>query len=281
MYVNSPHILLQRLTTQCLKQPIFAAFLIMSNFSGKFFGAILGWFLGRIDGAIAGFLLGAIFDEYIKSQRGGTKPSGNIHLESILDGNFNFILVSLSAAVMRSDGITTRSELDYVKDFFVKQFGVEKTKQDLLMLREALKTDIPLDKICGAARVKMNYHSRLQLLHYLFGIAYADGTLSIPEQTILNRIAIFLEISPMDFRTVGAMFGGETPATATNKAYEILGIERNSTEEDIKKAYRQLALKYHPDRVTHLGEDVRKAAEEKFKKIQQAYETVKKEKGLA
>lgn len=149
------------------------------------------------------------------------------------------------------------------------------------MLREALKNDIPLDRICAAARTKMNYHSRLQLLHYLFGIAYADGRLSLAEQNVLLRISTFLEINPMDFRTVGAMFGGGGTAVSSSKAYEILGIEKNSTEEDIKKAYRQMALKYHPDRVTHLGEDVRKAAEEKFKKIQEAYETVKKEKGIA
>jgi len=253
------------------------------RFSGKVFGAFIGWFLGRLDGAIAGFLLGAIFDEYVKSNnKGATRNNNNIPLENIVDGytgDFNFILVSLTAAVMRSDGKTTRSELDYVKDFFVKQFGVEKTKQDLLMLREALKQQIPLDRICTAARLKMNYHSRLQLLHYLFGIAYADGDFSRAEQEILNRISIFLEITQMDYGTVGAMFGKST--VFSNTAYKILGIEKNFTEEEIKKAYRQMALKYHPDKVTHLGDDVRKSAEEKFKKIQEAYEAIKKEKGFA
>jgi len=251
----------------------------------KFFGAFIGWVFLRFDGAIAGFIIGGIVDVYINSKANNKGFSGNNQnstLDSIIDqytGDFNFILVSLTAAVMRSDGKTTRPELEYVKDFFVKQFGVEKAKQDLLMLREALKQDISLDRICAAARGKMNYHSRLQLLHYLFGIAYADGYLSPAEQNVLLRISAFLEINPVDFRTVGAMFGGNS--TPSNRAYEILGIERNTTEEEIKKAYRQMALKYHPDRVTHLGEDVRKAAEEKFKKIQEAYEAIKKEKGFA
>jgi DnaJ like chaperone protein len=251
----------------------------------KFFGAFIGWVFLRFEGAVAGFLIGSFVDAYLNSQQSGNKGftgnNSNSTLDSILDnytGDFNFILVSLTAAVMRSDGKTTRSELDYVKDFFIRQFGVEKTKQDLLMLREALKQDIPLDRICAAARGKMNYHSRLQLLHYLFGIAYADGSLSSAEQNLLMRISTFLEISPVDFRTVGAMFGGTT--APANRSYEILGVERNATEEEIKKAYRQMALKYHPDRVTHLGEDVRKAAEEKFKKIQEAYEMVKREKGF-
>ena len=250
----------------------------------KFFGAFAGWIFLRFDGAIAGFIVGGIVDVYLNSKvtiKGFTGSNQNNTVDSIINqytGDFNFILVSLTAAVMRSDGKTTRPELEYVKDFFVKQFGVEKTKQDLLMLREALKQDIPLDRICAAARGKMNYHSRLQLLHYLFGIAYADGYLSPAEQNILLRISTFLEINPVDLRTVGAMFGGNT--APANRAYEILGIERNATEEEIKKAYRQMALKYHPDRVTHLGEDVRRAAEEKFKKIQEAYKAVKKEKGF-
>ena len=254
----------------------------------KFFGAFIGWIFLRFEGAVAGFLLGTLIDGYISSQQpgkkgftGDTQHSPFDNMADYYTGDFNFILVSLTAAVMRSDGKTTRSELEYVKDFFVKQFGLEKTKQDLLMLREALKQDIPLDRICAAARAKMNYHSRLQLLHYLFGIAYADGTLSQTEQNILWRISAFLEINPADFKTVGAMFGGSGTTALGTRAYEILGIERNATEDEVKKAYRQMALKYHPDRVTHLGDDVRKAAEEKFKKIQEAYEAVKKEKGFA
>jgi len=120
----------------------------------KFFGAFFGWFILRFEGAIAGFIIGTAVDGYLSSQQQGKKGfTGNTQfsgVDSILDqytGDFNFILVSLTAAVMRIDGKTTRSELDYVKDFFVKQFGVEKTKQDLLMLREALKQDIPLNRI--------------------------------------------------------------------------------------------------------------------------------------
>lgn len=253
----------------------------------KFLGAVIGLIFLKIDGAIAGFFIGSIVDSLLNSQQSSQKgPAGNNPLDNVMNqytGDFNFILVSLSAAVMRSDGITTRQELDYVKDFFVKQFGIEKAKQNLLQLREALKQDIPLDRICSGARTNMNYHGRLQLLHYLFGIAYADGRLSIEEQQVLQQIAGYLNLSAMDYRTIAAMFGGSATSAAVNstKAYEILGIDRNATEEDIKKTYRQLALKYHPDRVTHLGEDVRKSAEEKFKKIQEAYEIVKKEKGFA
>jgi DnaJ like chaperone protein len=250
----------------------------MSNI-GKVIGAAGGWLLARFEGAFAGFILGGIVDEFISSpNQNNTRTSySNDPFSSAPAGDFNYSLLALSAAVMKSDGQTTRSELDYVKDFFLRQFGVEKTKENLLLLRDLLKKNLSLESICVPVRQNMNYNGKLQLLHYLFGIANADKRLSSEEQTILNRIAILLGISPMDFRSIAAMF-----APASNDAtYEMLGVKPDASEEDIKKAYRQMALKYHPDRVSHLGEDVRKSAEEKFKKIQSAYDDIKKMRGFS
>ena len=259
------------------------------NITGKFFGAVIGWVLGRFEGAAFGFLVGALYDMYANPGRGNDKGpganTGNTAFDSSMSDspiNMDYILVSLSAAIMRSDGTTTRSELDYVRNFFLRQFGMERTKQDLLMLREALKQSIPLDRVCNMARAKMNYQTRVQVLHYLFGVACADGRFSSQEQSVLNRIAIYLRISPTDYNTIFSMYGGARAARPVNNStYETLGIARNATEEEIKKAYRQMALKYHPDRVTHLGEDARKTAEEKFKEIQEAYEAIKKDKGFS
>ena len=62
--------------------------------------------------------------------------------------------------------------------------------------------------------------------------------------------------------------------------YEVLGVDKSASAEDIKKAYRKMAIKYHPDKVATLGEDVQKAAEEKFKAVNQAYEAICKERGI-
>ncbi len=75
--------------------------------------------------------------------------------------------------------------------------------------------------------------------------------------------------------SVFAMFGA-----GADDAYKILGIEKDASDDDVKKAYRSMAMKHHPDKVANLGEDVRKAAEEKFKSIQNAYERIKRERGL-
>jgi DnaJ like chaperone protein len=245
---------------------------------GKIVGIAGGWLVARWEGAFAGLLLGSLFDEYM----GGTnKQSGFTFRTSssyahIPYNDFNLNLLALTAIVMRSDGQATRSELDYVRNFFIRQFGVEKTRENLLILRDMLKQNIQLETICLPLSQNMAYNSRVQLLHYLFGIAHADNSFSIEEQNLLNRIAQLLGIGTVDFRSVAAMY---VPANS-DAAYEILGIASNSTDEEIKKAYRQMALRFHPDKVSHLGEDVRRSAEEKFKKIQAAYEDLKKIRGF-
>ena len=62
--------------------------------------------------------------------------------------------------------------------------------------------------------------------------------------------------------------------------YRVLGITPDATDEEVKKAYRKMAVKYHPDKVATLGADVQKAAEEKFKAISQAYEAICRERGI-
>lgn len=254
-----------------VKQPYFC---IMSNI-GKIVGVAGGYFIARWEGVFAGLILGSIVDEFLSKP--GEPKSGihfKVHTGPVVD--FNYSLLALSAAVMQSDGKTTRSELDFVRTFFIRQFGEEKTRQNLLILRDMLKQPISLDNVCFPLKQHMAYNGRIQLLHYLFGIAHADGNFTPVEEHTLNRIAQLLGVSMVDYRSVAAMF---VPAS-NDAAYDILGVSPNATNDEIKKAFRAMALKYHPDKVGHLGEDVRKAAEEKFKKLLAAYEDIKKMRGM-
>jgi DnaJ like chaperone protein len=116
---------------------------------------------------------------------------------------------------------------------------------------------------------------RLQLIHYLFGIARADGHVDSNEVNTVQTIANYLNVSSKDFDSIKAMFYKDV-----NSAYQILEITSSANEDEIKKAYRKMAIKYHPDKVSALGEEFQKAAKEKFQKVQEAYETIKKEKGI-
>ena len=233
----------------------------------------LGWAFGGPLGGIIGYAIGALFSgngpRVIRSQVEDT--FGNTEEKR----DFNVTLLVLSAAVMKADGNVKRSELDYVKRFFLQNFGQERAENYVKMLREILEKEYNLYEISQQVGRYMDYSSRLQLLHYLFGIADADGRVSPEELSVINTISDYMGITNSDFQSVKAMFIKET-----DSAYKILGVDANATDEEVKKAYREMAKKNHPDLVSNLGEEVREAAEKKFQEINAAYETIKKQRGI-
>ena len=233
----------------------------------------LGWAFGGPLGGIIGYAIGALFSgngpRVIRSQVEDT--FGNTEEKR----DFNVTLLVLSAAVMKADGNVKRSELDYVKRFFLQNFGQERAENYVKMLREILEKEYNLYEISQQVGRYMDYSSRLQLLHYLFGIAHADGRVSPEEMSVINTISDYMGITNSDFQSVKAMFIKET-----DSAYKILGVDANATDEEVKKAYREMAKKNHPDLVSNLGEEVREAAEKKFQEINAAYETIKKQRGI-
>jgi len=189
--------------------------------------------------------------------------------------DFKLSLLILIAAVIKADGKVMKSELDYVRSFLLKQFGEAELQEQMLFIRDVLKQDIDVEKVSVQIKDYMDYSSRLQLLHFLFGISLADGFVHPSEVDLISKIASYLGIRSSDFDSVKAMFlkDEESP-------YKILGISHDASDEDIKKAYRMMALRYHPDKVSHLGEDVKKAALEKFQELNNAYQKIKKIRGI-
>lgn len=234
---------------------------------GKWIGGGLGWAFGGPLGAIIGFAIGSIFSNSSESDQ----YIGNTAQQR----DFNVSLLVLSAAVMKADGSVKKSELDYVKRFFLTNFGQERAEKYILMLREILKQDIQVYEVSQQVGRFMDYSSKLQLLHYLFGIASADGSTHDNEIDVISIIAKYMGVSSSDFQSIKAMF-----VQQVDSAYKILGIDSNATDEDVKKAYREMAKKYHPDKVAYLGEDVRKSAEQKLQEVNEAYEKIKKQRGF-
>ena len=234
---------------------------------GRWIGGGLGWAFGGPLGAIIGYALGSFFSNNSESdQYIGTTSQQK---------DFNVSLLVLSAAVMKADGFVKKSELDYVKRFFLTNFGQERAEKYILMLREILKQDIHVQEVSQQIGRFMNYSSKLQLLHYLFGIASADGSTHENEVNVISTIAQHMGISISDFQSIKAMFIQEV-----DSAYKILGIDSNATDDEVKKAYREMAKKYHPDKVAYLGEEVRKSAEQKLREVNEAYEKIKKQRGF-
>lgn len=239
----------------------------MAKFS-KFLWGGLGWAIGGPIGGIIGFALGTMIDH---SKTVTVEGSGG----TTLPGDFGVSLLILCAAVMKSDNKLLKSELEYVRRFFISQFGAEHAQERMLLFREILKQDYSLADVCMQIDANLDYPSKLQLVHLLFGLANSDGELHPAEMDTIRFIATQLHISSSDLNSMSAMFVKDT-----SSSYDILEISRDATDEEIKKAFRKLAALHHPDKVEHLGEDFRKSAQEKFKSINQAYTQIKKERGI-
>ncbi|OYT16936.1 MAG: molecular chaperone DnaJ [Bacteroidetes bacterium 4572_77] len=241
---------------------------------GKWVGGGLGWAFGGPIGGLVGFMFGSMFDG------GSSKGSGyqSHPYESggrTQSGDFSMSLLVLSAAVMKADGVVKKAELDYVKQFFQTNFGSEKTSQLMLVLRELLKKEINHQEVSLQISRNMDYSSRLQLIHFLFGIALSDGQLHETEVNMISNISGYLRLSTADYNSVKAMFVKDV-----DNAYKIMEISADASDEEVKKAYKKMAIKYHPDKVAHLGQDVQKAAKDKFQQLNTAYEEIKKQRGI-
>jgi DnaJ like chaperone protein len=238
---------------------------------GKWIGGGLGWAFGGPIGGLVGFMVGAAIDGVSTNSAVGDA----VHLRQTTPGGYVMSLLVLIAAVMKADGKVVRSELDYVKQFLVHNFGEESAKEALKMLQDLLNQTIPVTDVCQQIRQNMNYSARLQLVHFLFGIANSDGKVDPSELELINHICLTMGISENDYQSIKAMFIKET-----GSAYKILEIEPTATDEEVKAAYRRMAMKYHPDKVSYLGDDFQKAAKEKFQKVNEAYQSIKSERGI-
>jgi DnaJ like chaperone protein len=237
---------------------------------GKWLGGGLGFVMGGPIGGLLGFLVGSMIDG--TTVHSTTYSSGSVRTSQ---GDFGMSLLVLVAAVMKADGKVVKSELDYVKQFFIRQFGHDSAKQALLMLKDILKQEIPVRDVCLQIKGNMDYSSRLQLLHLLFNVSLADSVIDSSETAIIEKISSYLGVASGDFLSIKNMFIPET-----DSSYKILEIEKSATNDEIKKAYRRMAMKYHPDKVSHLGDDIRKSADEKFARVNEAYEKIKRERNM-
>ena len=234
---------------------------------GKWIAGALGWaFLGPIGGILA-FYFASMAEEasYVQGEQARLQGQRNSFLMSLL---------VLSAAVIKADCKTTSQELATMRSFFTRNFGAQAGGEAEEIVKELLTKEYNLYEVCGQIRSYMDYHQRLQLYHYLVALGACDG-LHQREIDILETIATYIGLSNAEVDSIFAQF---RPSNDSN--YRILEIEPNATDEEVKKAYRKMAIKYHPDKVATLGEDVQKAAEEKFKAVNQAYEAICKERGI-
>lgn len=272
---------------------------------GKWIGSALGWILsgGNVLGAIAGYCIGSLLSDATSTaeRENGFNGNGNTFRNDYSDTQFNqrpfeedrnsflFSMLVLSSYIIKADGKIMHSEMNCVRNFLRNNFGEQAVQQGediLLKLFEMQKQQgattfkETIRKSCVEISFHMNIGQRLQLLDYLIIIAKVDGIVSPEEVYALKEVAANLGLSAQDVDSMLNMEASSNQQIGLDEAYKILGISPNATNDEVKAAYRKMALKHHPDRVSTLGDDVREAAEKKFQEINNAKERIYKARGL-
>ena len=281
---------------------------------GCWIGGTLGTMLGSgILGTLAGFCLGSIIDEMMDSradsndyntnkqdyysqgngykqyQYGGQNGSSNAHSNEEQRNSFLFSMLVLSSYIIKADNKIMHSEMEFVRQFLRQNFGEQAVNQGqeiLLKLFEIQKQQgiqvfrNTIHQSCAEIKHNMDVSQRLQLLNYLVIIAKVDGYVSPEEIKALKEVARHLGLTAKDVDSMLNMENGARTNSNIEDAYKVLGLSSTATDDEVKVAYRKMALKHHPDRVATLGEDIRKAAEKKFQDINDAKERIFKARGL-
>lgn len=238
----------------------------------------LGFVLGGPIGAVVGVLIASAFEgtsNTIQDITDNNSTRGTTRKAS--QGDIKVSIIVLIACVIKSDGKVLKSEVNFIKPFLLRTFGEEGAKQALHLLKELLQKDLDHVAIAQQIGYNLNYSTRLELISLLLQIAKADGEFHSNELYVIEQIARSMMVQDADYQSILSLYQREKDH---NWAYKALEIEPNATDEQVKKAYRRMAMKYHPDKVANAGEEIRQQATDKFRGINEAYEYIKKQRGL-
>jgi len=262
----------------------------------KWIGASIGWSFGGPIGAIIGLAIGSVVDAMASGQNNPLLGQGDTQRgrrkkrpqrrstyrnrtqqqrAQTRSGDFEVSLLILASIVIKADGKQDQRELDFVRNQFTNMYGKDRANMAFKLFKNISKQNISTRQVCLQIKEMMDHPSRLQLMHFLFGIAKADDHVAESEIKQIYTISGYLGISNKDFESIKAMF-----YNLQENAYKILEVPKTASDDDVKRAYRKMAKKYHPDKVAHLGKEHQEGAEEKFRQVQQAYETIQKERGF-
>lgn len=248
----------------------------MKNFSSmiKWIGAALGYTYLRFGGAVLGYFIGSMIEGLMKRSSGASFNATSFR--TMGSNQFELNLLALAAMVIKADNKVEEKELRFVRNYFIANYGADYASTIFSKFNTEIKKEVQdLSKIARLFVTSTPYNTRLQIVHFLFGIANADGSVSRLELNKIQQIAVALGVRRMDIESVKAMF-----VQQAGNAYKILEIDSNATDAEVKKAYRTMAKKHHPDKLNTADQALKKGAQEKFQQIQAAYEKIQKERGL-
>lgn len=249
---------------------------------GKWILGGLGWAVGGPIGALLGIVLGSVVDGIFKGGShtlpGGGNTSSYTHTYTrtqrpgTTSGDIRVSLLVLIACVMKADGHVKKAELDTVKRFLSQNFSQSESLEALQLLKKLLEQNMDYVAIARQVGQNTNYSTRLTIIQFLLSLAASDGDFAAVEEEMVHKIAQCMNVTEADYDSMVAIY---KPTKDPNWAYQVLEISPSASDDEVKKAYRRMAMKYHPDKVASAGDDIKQKATEKFRAINEAYEHIK------
>jgi DnaJ like chaperone protein len=240
----------------------------VSKLFGTLIGGSIGWVLLGPIGAIIGSILGG--------RMAGPQGKRFLYDESqpptTQSDDFTISVVILLAHIVKSDRKIRQEEISTVRKYFESNFGADYTGELMRIFKDILHHDYNILQVTNQIKEYMDYSTRLELLHVLFEIATADKELHSRELEDIYTMSRGLGIGETDFQSIKAIFTGPE-----RNPYAILGVNPGASETEVKKAFRELANKYHPDKLAYLGPEFQSMADKKFRAINDAYQKIRRE----
>lgn len=228
----------------------------------KWLGAGIGWMVtGNPLGGILGFLAGNYLTDKNKSD--AQKLSSGI---SELEVN---ILV-LASHLIKIDGKISSSEISFTTSFLDEHFDPQLSQERAQVLHHCLHKEYDLGIVCDQIRIYTKLHTRIQVVRFLLELAKCDGELNQQENYFIFRVAGYMNVNDVEFRKLKS----EISETMLNY-YDVLEVTKTASPEEVRRSYRKLVLKYHPDRNKTLSDAEKKKLTEKLLAIQEAYRVAK------
>lgn len=251
----------------------------------RILGAFVGFFILGILGIFLGYFLGSFIDRFRAFGSGGMNPFNTTRRQSV----FLETVFILMGKLAKADGRVSETEVSHVQQFMQK-LGMtpEHRLRAIALFKQGASVDYAIHPkideflvVCGRSN-----NLKQMLLVYLIIMGLSDGHLNTAEEELLKEVAGRLGYNPAAFRQLLDMVlnqmhfagGHSTSESALEDAYKALGVSKENTDQEIKRAYRKLMSQYHPDKLMGQGmpEEMIAIATEQAKEVQTAYDLIKK-----
>jgi len=255
----------------------------------KLIGFIAGYYFLEFVGALLGLIVGSFIDRIRVYGSGGMNPLQNALRQTVF---LETVFVSMGK-LAKVDGHISQQEIAHVEQFMQKlNMTAQHREQAIKLFKQGADPAFEIYpayqrfmSVCGHTR-----NLKEVLLAYLIVMALSDGRIHVAEHALLTDIAGYLGYGPAAFKRMLEMVLNQThfsteqagSATALDDAYKALGVASDSSDAEIKRAYRKLMSQYHPDKLMGQGvpEDMIAMATEQAKEIQLAHDLIKKSRNM-